>query len=608
MNRIFASLLLASIAAGNLSCSENDTKDNSGPTPIDTQSIDIDSGNDFQYTGQANVSELQVTVESQTDWQLTVSDTRAAVDWMTPSYASGKAGKNVVTFTIAENDTPNERRAFLRFTNDASSVTFAYNQQHYDPAGLKLSVKEIEVGPEAVRQTVTLESDLAWSIASDDESVCTVTPVRGKAGTHTISVAITENTSTEKKRTTTLTARSGYEQATVIVIQDRKKPVLNIDRGIKTLDDLCRFRDAVNAGESLAEWKYNGEVNLLADIDLSYFDDWVPIGTKSMPFKDVFNGNGFTIDNITFYSFGSSALFGCCSGGTIKNLHVEHVRGGSAGICDRLQSSKNSVGRISNCTADGYVLGGICENVSFYDDEPQPAVISDCTNYAICRGPIVARSMSGHRMPEIINCANEGVHCYNQKFPDHYIDYTENGYIIPESLYKNLNSHVSSLDEFIAYVKTSLESLDIGYIELNNVRRKGSADFNDKFIDLAVQSQSIRELTVFNYDISDFPTQELIHLLEMIDRFPDLKVLNCSFSNGYIGNAHGFGLKNVKRQLESLNIKEDTNVDPGIDCETVFPALKNLTYKGFYDGYKKYLTPTLEYVEVNGKELEKPWH
>lgn len=144
--------------------------------------------------------------------------------------------------------------------------------------------------------------------------------------------------------------------------------------------------------------------------------------------------------------------------------------------------------------------------------------------------------------------------------------------------------------------------------ELNNVRRKGSADFNDKFIDLAVQSQSIRELTVFNYDISDFPTQELIHLLEMIDRFPDLKVLNCSFSNGYIGNAHGFGLKNVKRQLESLNIKEDTNVDPGIDCETVFPALKNLTYKGFYDGYKKYLTPTLEYVEVNGKELEKPWH
>lgn len=588
MNRIFASLLLASIAAGNLSCSENDTKDNSGPTPIDTQSIDIDSGNDFQYTGQANVSELQVTVESQTDWQLTVSDTRAAVDWMTPSYASGKAGKNVVTFTIAENDTPNERRAFLRFTNDASSVTFAYNQQHYDPAGLKLSVKEIEVGPEAVRQTVTLESDLAWSIASDDESVCTVTPVRGKAGTHTISVAITENTSTEKKRTTTLTARSGYEQAT---------------------DDLCRFRDAVNAGESLAEWKYNGEVNLLADIDLSYFDDWVPIGTKSMPFKDVFNGNGFTIDNITFYSFGSSALFGCCSGGTIKNLHVEHVRGGSAGICDRLQSSKNSVGRISNCTADGYVLGGICENVSFYDDEPQPAVISDCINYAICRGPIVARSMSGHRMPEIIKCANEGVHCYNQKFPDHYIDYTENGYIIPESLYKNLNSHVSSLDEFIAYVKTSLESLDIGYIrELNNVRRKGSADFNDKFIDLAVQSQSIRELTVFNYNISDFPTQELIHLLEMIDRFPDLKVLNCSFSNGYIGNAHGFGLKNVKRQLESLNIKEDTNVDPGIDCETVFPALKNLTYKGFYDGYKKYLTPTLEYVEVNGKELEKPWH
>lgn len=608
MNRIFVSLLLASIAAGSPSCSKNDTQDNPGPAPVNTQSIDIDSGKDGQYTGQANSSELQLTVESQTDWQLTVTDTRAAIDWVTPSSTSGKAGKNVVTFTITENNTPNERRAFLRFTNDASSVTFAYNQQHYDPAGLKLSVKEIEVGPEAVRQTFTLESDFAWSIASDDESVCTVTPVRGKAGTHTISVAITENTSTEKKRTTTLTARSGYEQATVIVTQDRKKPVLNIDRGIKTLDDLCRFRDAVNAGESLAEWKYNGEINLLADIDLSYFDDWVPIGTKKMPFEDVFNGNGFTIDNVTFYSFGSSALFGCCSGGTIKNLHVDHVQGGSAGICDRLESSKNSVGRITNCTADGYVLGGICYNVSFYDDEPQPAVISDCTNYAICERPIANRSTSGHRMPEIINCANEGVHCYNQKFPDHYIDYTENGYIIPESLYKSLNSHVSSLDEFIAYMKTSLENLKIGYIEgPYNDRRKGLADFNDKFIDLAVQSQSIRELTVFNYYSSDFPSQELVHLLEMIDRFPDLTVLNCSFSNGY-NYAYGFGLKNVKGQLVSLNIKEDMDVDPRIDCETVFPALKNLIYDGPSEGYKKYLTSTLEYVQVNGKELEKPWH
>ncbi len=102
---------------------------------------------------------------------------------------------------------------------------------------------------------------------------------------------------------------------------------------------------------------------LEADIDLTEFledesptEGWQPIGTKSTPFKGIFDGNGKAISGLWINRPNSDCVgfFGSLDGGTVKNLTIKgsSVRG------------KNSVGFlsgyegvISNCILSGTVSG-----------------------------------------------------------------------------------------------------------------------------------------------------------------------------------------------------------------------------------------------------------
>lgn len=95
--------------------------------------------------------------------------------------------------------------------------------------------------------------------------------------------------------------------------------------GIYTLEDLMAFRDAVNAGADLSQWVVNSAfVNLYADIDATWEENWTPI--TALPNGYCFEGNGHTISlkktTIFYDEYEEWGLFVNNNGGFIQNLNL----------------------------------------------------------------------------------------------------------------------------------------------------------------------------------------------------------------------------------------------------------------------------------------------
>jgi len=101
-------------------------------------------------------------------------------------------------------------------------------------------------------------------------------------------------------------------------------------KGIATAEDLVGFAEAVNAGdeEALSAF-YDGDfiVNLLADIDCSSIDEWIPVGTAEKPFTGHFQGNGHAIKNLSMVSSGTETVYGLFgivgAGAIIENFMLD---------------------------------------------------------------------------------------------------------------------------------------------------------------------------------------------------------------------------------------------------------------------------------------------
>ena len=99
---------------------------------------------------------------------------------------------------------------------------------------------------------------------------------------------------------------------------------------IGSVEDLVKFRDSVNAGET----KYNAEgvyVILTADIDLSSVANWTPIGNWDYSFDANFNGQGHKIMNLKMSDSTAAngeaylGFFGITANNTIENFVIENV-------------------------------------------------------------------------------------------------------------------------------------------------------------------------------------------------------------------------------------------------------------------------------------------
>lgn len=209
-------------------------------------------------------------------------------------------------------------------------------------------------------EVVVVSTDAPYWIATTTEDWISVDPVQGLSGETIVTLTFTSN---YKNEGTTTAPRSGsvkfsggMTSVTVNISQLGHEAVIDPSAsigGIPDLEEFIKFRDAVNDGNVLTRWTNdNGEIALLADIDLGAYEEWEPVGLVSAsgnannaskavgaPFTGVFNGGGHKISNFnvsaTLAEGTTWGLFGYISNATVKNLEVEaKVTLSAAGVAD----------------------------------------------------------------------------------------------------------------------------------------------------------------------------------------------------------------------------------------------------------------------------------
>ncbi|MFI3253616.1 MAG: S-layer homology domain-containing protein [Eubacteriales bacterium] len=155
---------------------------------------------------------------------------------------------------------------------------------------------------------------------------------------------------------------------------------------------------------------------LMNNLDLGSIPDWTAIGnspyTASGPFKGTFDGNGYTIDNLTVTRSYYTGLFGYIdTAGIVKNLSLTNVSvpaGTTAGGI-----AENNYGTIHSCSVSGNITGtthsgGIAgySNGSIYNSYNTATIISNGTGYAPSAGGIAGTIGPSAK---IENCYNIGV-------------------------------------------------------------------------------------------------------------------------------------------------------------------------------------------------------
>jgi hypothetical protein len=176
----------------------------------------------------------------------------------------------------------------------------------------------------------------------------------------------------------------------------------------------------------------SGTYHLSADIDLSGAD-WVPIGDYGNPFVGVFDGQGYTISNLTITEddYKENGLFGYSRNATIKNVGMVDTcidvsssyisdAGGIVGCAEVYSSSL----AIENCYNTGNIsadshAGGIAGRIhDDYSDSNSSLTIKNCYNTGDVSLPssYYAGGIAGHVSASSVTIEN----CYNTGYVSSY--------------------------------------------------------------------------------------------------------------------------------------------------------------------------------------------
>lgn len=164
-------------------------------------------------------------------------------------------------------------------------------------------------------------------------------------------------------------------------------------------DDIPDGYTPIYTAEELNNIRNNlsGKYILMNDIDLSAYENWNPIGTNSAPFIGAFDGNDFSIKNLSLkYDINSDetnnlGFFGFVKTATILKLKINNLTvninypynstffvGGAVAYCfDSEISSCEVTGNISILSGGNIYAGGIA---GYIGDENKSTVIKNCVS------------------------------------------------------------------------------------------------------------------------------------------------------------------------------------------------------------------------------------
>ncbi len=168
---------------------------------------------------------------------------------------------------------------------------------------------------------------------------------------------------------------------------------------IATPEQLSAVRGGVPSYEN---WGLDKHYKLVADIDLSDYSSgtgWTPIGDSNSPFTGSFDGNGFTILNLTINDSTKDyvGLFGYVQGNTfLKNLNIENVSiigKNDVGAFAGYLSGDNEI-VIENCAVSGVINAN--ENIGGVVGNAVKVTISYSSSSASLTGEICVGGLAGY--------------------------------------------------------------------------------------------------------------------------------------------------------------------------------------------------------------------
>ena len=182
---------------------------------------------------------------------------------------------------------------------------------------------------------------------------------------------------------------------------------------IKSAEDLNAVRN-----------KLDGNYVLENDIDLSAFENWIPIGTKEAPFTGTFDGGNHKISNIKITDIGENeyaGLFGYAKFAEISGVNISgeiNITAGNAsaaGVCAFAEESdinrclnNVNISVKSNDSESMISAGGITGNL-------YKGTVTECSNTGnICaerqnmNAFLLAGGIAGRAEGEIKDCRNAG--------------------------------------------------------------------------------------------------------------------------------------------------------------------------------------------------------
>lgn len=172
-----------------------------------------------------------------------------------------------------------------------------------------------------------------------------------------------------------------------------KKPYL-----IQSAEDLCIFRNIVNAGYEFAgQW-----IRQSVDIDLQEIASWCPIGAEEYGgcFKGIYDGYGHVIRNLNIDRENQNAGFFDRLGGTVLNLGIEsgEIQGAYVGAIARIAVGYPLVVNCYNKAqlVGAYRAGGIVDDFS-------GGTVANCYNAGTIKAPVSA-AIASYSAARITEC------------------------------------------------------------------------------------------------------------------------------------------------------------------------------------------------------------
>ena len=170
----------------------------------------------------------------------------------------------------------------------------------------------------------------------------------------------------------------------------------------------------------------SGKYILMNDIDLSGYENWVPIGTEKEPFVGILNGNNYSIRNIMLNRFisgisrSSSGLFAFVRGSQILNTNIVSANqiitsGNKAFYCFGLLAGNVYYSKITNCSSSGFInlsVAGYCTAGGIAGEVGTGSTVSNCENTSeimvAALDEIKIGGVAGSSYSQIMRCGNKG--------------------------------------------------------------------------------------------------------------------------------------------------------------------------------------------------------